>query len=368
MNNQSYQLPKAIYGKSGQEKSIPEGLHWHQIDPSFPDYALKAADECVRGFQWFSKAGSEIYDDVIMWIPLTHLNHESILLIFKDTGQDVKGRPHTLRVDAFFVGSFAYDLDENIHLILMIIGKESHWDGTFSIEQIKNTKNSKDYCSFINCLERNKFFNVRKSLIILSGIPISFKINTKFQYILLSKTNYEFIKTENKKHTHIDNYMFNQNKTKQLNNKHSTKYKYLKFTIQIFFVLIMLLFLLDSNNKSRLLKNANKDLINNIKQLNKESDDKIKSLNSEIIRLKKEKSKLEKENNLLDSNIERYQNDSPTAIKKDLEDYKQLNKDINSLLPLLKEIINIERFNLKENEANTINNLLKDFSQSSDNR
>lgn len=93
-------LPAAVYGKSNESRD-QFVLLWNDHD--FPDIAKQALDSLRSGFQFKGSKDSERYQPSYAIWP-TKDDCGWIAARFLDAGTDSLGRPHTLRIEAVYLG------------------------------------------------------------------------------------------------------------------------------------------------------------------------------------------------------------------------------------------------------------------------
>lgn len=96
-------LPAAVFGKSEESKDQFK-LLW--CDHDFPDIAKQALEALRSGFQFKGSRENTRYKPCYAIWP-TKDNQGWIAARFLDAGEDSLGRPHTLRIEAVYLGSVA---------------------------------------------------------------------------------------------------------------------------------------------------------------------------------------------------------------------------------------------------------------------
>lgn len=96
-------LPAAVFGKSEESKDQFK-LLW--CDHDFPDIAKQALEAVRSGFQFKGSRENTRYKPCYAIWP-TKDNQGWIAARFLDAGEDSLGRPHTLRIEAVYLGSVA---------------------------------------------------------------------------------------------------------------------------------------------------------------------------------------------------------------------------------------------------------------------
>jgi len=94
-------LPAAVFGKS-EESNDQFKLLW--CDHDFPDIAQQALDALRSGFQFKGSRENARYKPCYAIWP-TKDNQGWIAARFLDAGEDSLGRPHTLRIEAVYLGA-----------------------------------------------------------------------------------------------------------------------------------------------------------------------------------------------------------------------------------------------------------------------
>ena len=189
MENDAIKLSVAVYGKQTPSKGMPQGYTWLFRDPGIPADVFAIADSLAGSFQWVSGPDSTEYAAVTCWLPVNNLANGGLYLRFRDAGADEQGRPHTVRVEAAYIGKTTLSENPTLPFVLLsdsdqlrILSGLDHSGSVFRLNSATAERLSKALGGGDASLRKT---------VMVTPTPIRFRVTSPPDVIMLSAGTFE---------------------------------------------------------------------------------------------------------------------------------------------------------------------------------